>query len=100
MRAHKIDRNQPEIIRALRAVGAIVQPLSAVGCGVPDLLVGYRGRNHLLEVKDGARPPSERTLTPDQVEWHGRWRGEVRVVYDALDALLAIGATDPITHHA
>jgi len=66
-RAARIDANQPAIIAALRSIGATVQPLHAVGGGCPDLLVGLRGRNILMEVKDGARPPSERRLTADQV---------------------------------
>jgi hypothetical protein len=31
-----------------------------VGRGVPDLLVGWRGTNLLLEVKDGNKPQSAR----------------------------------------
>ena len=90
--AAKIDANQPEIVKALRKAGAIVQSLAAVGKGCPDLLVGYRSINYLLEVKDGSRVPSERRLTPDQVDWHNSWRGTVRVVEDELQALTAIGA--------
>ena len=43
-RAARVDRNQAEIVVALRAGGASVQPLHAVGKGVPDLLVGWRGK--------------------------------------------------------
>ena len=42
-RAARIDRNQPEIVKALRQVGAHVTSLAAVGDGVPDLLVGFQG---------------------------------------------------------
>lgn len=92
-RAAKIDANQPAIVQALRAVGASVQSLAAVGKGCPDLLVGFRGSDYLLEVKDGGKPPSERRLTPSQVEWHGVWQGApVPVVASVDDALRAIGA--------
>ena len=57
-RAARIDRNQPEIVEALRKLGASVQPLHTVHDSVPDLLIGYQGRNFLLEVKDGTKPPS------------------------------------------
>ena len=78
----------------LNSMGATVQSLSAVGEGVPDLLVGYRGETYLLEVKDGAKPPSARELTPDQIAWHLEWRGGACVVVNSADeALAAIGAT-------
>ncbi len=89
-RIAKVDRNQAEIVSALRAAGASVQTLHAVGGGVPDLLVGYEGNNLLLEVKDSLRPPSERKLTPDEDEWHAKWRGQVATVksiHEALDVL-------------
>jgi hypothetical protein len=50
-RAAKVDANQREVVAALRGAGATVQLLHAVGEGCPDLLVGYRGGNYLLEVK-------------------------------------------------
>lgn len=90
--AARIDDNQPEIVKALRAVGATVQPLSAVGKGCPDLLVGYLHSNYLLEVKDGSKPPSRRALTADEAKWHGAWRGQSSVVNSVDEALKAIGA--------
>lgn len=90
-RAAKVDANQAEIVAALRAVGASVQPLHAVGSGVPDLLIGWRGKNLLFEVKDGSKPQSDRKLTPDQVTWHEAWRGQVCVVKSVQEALEAIG---------
>jgi hypothetical protein len=91
-RAAKVDANQAEIVAALRAVGATVTPLHAVGQGCPDLLVGYRGVNFCVEVKDGAKPPSARKLTPDQVSWHDTWRGQVAVASSVKEALKIIGA--------
>ena len=92
-RAAKIDSNQPLIVSALRKVGAHVTSLAAVGCGCPDLLVSHRNRWFLLEVKDPAKPPSARTLTPDQAAWHAAARGPVSVVLTAEDAVgLVCGA--------
>lgn len=79
-RRAKIDANQPEIVKALRDMGATVQSLAAIGKGCPDLLVGHKGRNVLLEVKDGSRKPSERQLTRDEAVWHLSWKGQVWVV--------------------
>ncbi|NJM13322.1 MAG: hypothetical protein HC889_16920 [Synechococcaceae cyanobacterium SM1_2_3] len=86
-RAAKVDKNQAEIVAALRAMGATVQPLHAVGRGCPDLLAGWRGKNVLIEIKDGSAPQSDRTLTPAQVEWHGGWKGQVAIAETVSDAL-------------
>lgn len=91
-RAAKTDRNQDEIVQALRAAGATVQSLAAVGHGVPDLLVGFRGQTLLIEVKDSNQPPSKRRLTEDQIKWHGDWRGgPLATITDVEGALRAIG---------
>ena len=93
MRAAKIDANQPEIVKALRKVGATVQSLAATGDGVPDLLVGYQGNTYLIEVKDGSKVPSARKLTPDQEVWHEKWTGgTLRIANSIEDALNIIEA--------
>jgi hypothetical protein len=88
-RAAKVDRNQSEIVAALRGIGATVQPLHAVGQGCPDLLVGWRGQNFLIEVKDWQAAKSDRVLTDRQQEWHGGWKGSVFVV-ETVDAAIAV----------
>lgn len=90
-RAAKVDRNQSEIVKALRKAGASVQPLHAVGQGCPDILVGFRGQCFAIEIKDGKLAPSDRKLTTPQKEWHDAWRGQVAVVLSAEDALRVIG---------
>lgn len=95
-RAAKVDANQPDMIAALRGIGASVQPLHAVGKGCPDLLVGYRGANYAIEVKDGRKPPSDTRLTDDQEKWHGEWRGQVAVAKSIDDAMVIIGASHVI----
>jgi Holliday junction resolvase len=90
-RASATDANQAEIVSALRAVGASVQPLHSVGQGTPDLLIGFGGVNYLIEIKDGSRKPSERKLSKRQVEWHSAWRGQVSVAETVSQALLIIG---------
>lgn len=94
MRAKKIDANQPEIVAALRKVGAVVHSLAGVGEGVPDILCGYKKSTYLLEIKDGSKPPSARQLTHDQILWHVEWcGGPLCVVHNVEEALAAIGAT-------
>ena len=76
------------MVSALRAAGALVQDLSGVGRGVPDLLVGIRGQMMLMEVKDGRKPPSARHLTTEQVKWHAKWAGYPISVVDSAEAAL------------
>jgi Holliday junction resolvase len=93
MRAAKVDDNQKEIVKALRTLGCSVQHLHSVGAGCPDLLVGYKGFNILLELKDGNKSPSQQKLTPDQIIWHRDWRGHVNVVNSSGQAILAVLTT-------
>lgn len=88
-RAAKVDRNQTEIVAALRGIGATVQPLHAVGQGCPDLLAGFRGVNYLIEVKDWQAAKSDRQLNDRQQQWHGGWKGQVAVV-ETVGAALAV----------
>lgn len=87
MRAAKIDRNQPEIVQALRSMGCSVQHLHSVGQGCPDLLCAIKAVNFLVEVKDGAKPPSKQVLTPDQIDWHCQWRAPVYIVNSVAQAV-------------
>ena len=75
-RAHRLDANQDVIVDALCAAPDVsVCSLAGVAAGCPDLLVGIGGVTHLVEVKDGAKPPSHRRFTPDQRRWIARWHG-------------------------
>lgn len=89
-RAARVDANHHEIVKALRAIGASVADTSAVGQGFPDLVCGFRGRNWLLECKDGSKPPSARKLTPAQIEFKATWRGHWAVVTTAAEAIEVI----------
>lgn len=90
--AKRVDRNQAEIVEALRGIGASVQVLHVVGHGCPDLVVGWKNQNYLLEVKDWQQPPAKRRLTTDEREWHASWRGQACIVESIEDAFVAIGA--------
>ncbi len=89
-RAGRIDGNHTEIVKALRAIGCSVQALASMGGGVPDLLCGFHGRNVLLEVKDGSKPPSARVLTTEEGKWHAAWGGQVEIVCTAEEAQRAV----------
>ncbi len=91
-RAAKVDRNQAEIVKALRQAGASVLCLHRVGQGCPDLLVGKNEVNLLMECKDGSLPPSGRSLSPDEAEFFEVWRGQVTVVHSPEEALRELEA--------
>ena len=93
--ANTRDNNEPEIIEALEKIGASVEQLDAEG--VPDLLVGYRCANYLLEVKNPERRGSPiKQLTAAQVDFFARWRGQRAIVRNINEALEAIGAVSRI----
>lgn len=77
------DANEGPIIDALRGMGCSVLQLHEPA----DLLVSYRGLNLLVEVKDPAKSPSARKLTPDQVRFKAEWRGQYDVAYTPEDAI-------------
>ena len=95
------DDNQDAIVEALEAAGCAVQSLAGVGDGCPDLMVATGDLDHpwqILEVKDGAKAPSERTLTPKELAWHRKFNhfAPVWVVYDEIGALWICGKTNEI----
>lgn len=89
-RAGRVDQNQSDIVDALLKLGASVDSMSGRGDGVPDLLVGFRGRSIMLEVKDGAKPPSRRQLTADERRWFDRFQGEAYVVNSVEEAIQVV----------
>ena len=88
MRAARTDKNQTEIVQALRQVGASVQSLAKVGDGCPDLLVAYRDRHYVMEVKT-----AKGKVRPQQISWCDEWVGTVHLVRSVDEALKAIGAS-------
>lgn len=89
-RAARTDSNQTQIVQALRRAGATVISLADQGSGVPDLLIGFAGKTALMEVKDGSKPPSERTLTPMQLLFHAQWRGGTLAVVNDIEGALRV----------
>jgi Holliday junction resolvase len=83
----KVDKNQKDIVKALRDYGAQVFLLHTVGGGIPDLLACYADQTILLEVKDGA----DKQLTPLQIKLFANWKGgplhRVNSVQESLEVL-------------
>lgn len=80
MKIARVDDNQKAIVKFLRDKGVSVSVTSSTGRGFPDLVCGYRGKNILLEIKDGSKPLSAQALTPEQKLWHYEWKGQIAVV--------------------
>lgn len=86
MKFARVDENQREIVKFLREKNVSVAILSSLGKGIPDIICGYKGKNILLELKDGNKFPSEQALTAEQKIWHYDWKGQVAVVNSAESA--------------
>lgn len=79
-RAARVDRNQSEIVAALRRCGVAVEVI-----GQPvDLLIHSRFGTALMECKT-----EDGRLTKDQVEFVSRWPGPLHIVRTVDEALLA-----------
>ena len=77
--AKKRDANELEIVRALEKIGATVERMD----DPVDLLVGYRSKTYLIEVK-----AARGKLTGDQVDFIANWKGSpIYVVRDAETAI-------------
>jgi hypothetical protein len=90
--ASRVDANQPAIVEALRAIGAHVLHVHQLkNCF--DILVGYRGRTHLMEIKDPSQPPSARQLTPGEAKFRDEWRGTPYHIVHTPDEAIRIITT-------
>jgi hypothetical protein len=89
--AARVDSNQKVIVEALRKCGASVRSLAQIGDDFPDVIVGFRNLNFLLEIKDGSKPPSRRKLRPGQRVFHATWQGQIAVVTSVDEALETVG---------
>ena len=78
--AARVDENQAAIVQALRGAGAYVWII-----GLPvDLLVGYKDRTLLMEVKT----TSKKRLTGLQANFFDNWSGSTLARVDSPEAAL------------
>ena len=86
----RTDANQTEIVKGLRKAGCSVLIISALkNCF--DIVVGVDGVNYNFEIKDGAKIPSKRKLTPGEESFHENWCGQLDVVLSLEEALKIVG---------
>ena len=82
------DDNHNEIVRTIKMIpGLDVIDLRDIGIeGVPDILVGYRGKNYLVEIKtDTGR------LSPEQIKHQNHWPGQTSIARSVGAVLKIIG---------
>lgn len=82
--AARVDTTQKAIVKALRKFGASVMVIQGAP-GTPDLVVGYRGINYLMEVK-----AKDGKLKPAQIEFFETWSGRVCLVRNEEEAVAAL----------
>lgn len=87
---NKRDAIAKPLCWCLEQFGCTVQLLDSVGGGCPDAIVGFQGKNYLLEFKSKGG-----AVSPGQREWHIAWKGQVKVVWNLRDALSAINYDPP-----
>ncbi len=83
-RRGRVDENHAAIVSLLRSFGCSVISTAGVGDGFPDVVVGFHGVTHLIEIKDGEKSPSRRRLTDDEKEWHATWQGDPVCIVETL----------------
>jgi hypothetical protein len=91
MRAKRVDDNQKRIVEQLRKLNISVQHLHTIGQGCPDLLLGFRNRNFLIELKDESKSPSAKRLTDDERQFFNDWNGQVNKCESLEEILKVVG---------
>jgi len=93
-RAARVDKNQREIVKALRSIPGVT-----VETGHDDILVGYRGRTYWFEIKapraigaDGRVKRSE--MTDSEVARLEGWAGHYSIASSIDDILSTIKRSD------
>ena len=74
MTRSRTDGIQPVVIRIFRAYGFSVKDTSRVGGGFPDLVLGFRSKNFLVEVKNDTGVGWK--YTPAQKKFNDTWNGQ------------------------
>lgn len=83
----RVDSNHAEIIDMFRQLGYSARSTAIIGKGFPDAALGKFGFNFLIEIKDGAKPPSARKLSDDEDLFWKDWRGNIYLIESLEDVL-------------
>jgi hypothetical protein len=80
--ARRVDANHPAIVKGLRKIGAGVTSMARLGGGVSDLLVSFRQRWYVMEVK-----AEDGVLSNDQKTWIGEQHAPVYTIRSLDEAV-------------
>lgn len=77
--AARADTNQPELVEYIRKLGGSFQHTHTVP-GALDGIVGFRGIDQRVEIKDPTKPKSDRKLTKKEKKTFDMWKGRSPIV--------------------
>ena len=70
--ARKKDDNHDEIVDEFKRLGCGVKDVHNLPDFV-DIIICYKGQTVMVEIKDGAKPPSARQLTSGEKKFSDEW---------------------------
>jgi len=85
VRARRVDANAPALCTLWRRIGGSWLTIVPESGGEPDALIGFRGDDRLIEIKNPDGSPSARRPRANQLEWHRSWRGRPVAVVLCFD---------------
>jgi hypothetical protein len=98
MRAKRKDANHHSVLDHIVSLGWSALDLASFGAPV-DLAVGKPGIAALVEIKDGAKPPSKRKITKEGQALRERWEGPYLVVTSPADAEQQLARLESDRHY-
>lgn len=90
--AAKIDKNQPDIVKALRKINGVTVQLA-----MDDILIGYKGTNYWIELKEPETISkktgkiNESAIKDSQKKLRIEWKGQYSIVTSLNEILIIMG---------
>jgi len=88
-RLARIDANQPALVKFIRKMGASFQHTHQIS-GALDGIIGYKGVDVRVEIKDPEQPPSRRKLTSPEIVTICAWKGRPPEIIETEDDVMAL----------
>lgn len=88
--ARRADDNASALRDGFRKLGGSWLDLVPETGGEPDALLGWRGQDRLVEVKNPQGKRSARRPRAKQLDWHRSWRGRRPAVVETLAEIVAL----------